>query len=106
MNVVGTELIEAYGYDTKSAMHVLRLAIQGIEVMTTGRLTLPMPAAERHLVRSVREGKLTKGEAIDLIETYEADLKDAVAKSKLPDHPDWSFLNRWLVSAYRETWGW
>jgi predicted nucleotidyltransferase len=105
-NVKRPELEEAFGFDTKYAMHVLRLAIQGIEIMETGRLTLPMARDARTLVRSVREGKLSKGEALDAIEHYEQELVAAVAKCKLPDHPDWPFVNRWLVGTYRETWGW
>lgn len=70
------------------------------------RLTLPMPRDARALVMSVREGKLSKGEALDAIEHYERELEAAVTASKLPDHPDWGFVNRWLVDAYRRTWGW
>lgn len=37
------ELIEAHGFDTKYAMHAARLGYQGVELLSTGRLTLPMP---------------------------------------------------------------
>lgn len=37
------ELVAAHGYDTKYAMHGLRLGIQGVELLTTGRITLPVP---------------------------------------------------------------
>ena len=40
------ELVDLYGFDTKFAGHLLRLAYQGIEYLTTGRLVLPMPAQE------------------------------------------------------------
>src|SRR5690606_26019385 len=33
-NVIRPELVERYGYDTKFAMHALRLAYQGIEYLT------------------------------------------------------------------------
>lgn len=104
--VTRQDLIDAHGYDCKYAMHVLRLAIQGIEVLRDGKMTLPMPLDTRLLVRSVREGKLSMGEVLDLINTYENELVDALAKSKLPDQPDWAFLNSWLVRTYRESWGW
>ena len=100
------ELEEAHGFDTKYAMHILRLAVQGIEILSTGRLTLPMETNARQLVRAMREGKFTKGEAIDLIEKYEAELEAAVASCKLQDHPNWGVINRFLVETYRETWGW
>jgi hypothetical protein len=41
------ELVAAHGYDTKYAMHALRLGLQGIELLTTGRITLPVPEPDR-----------------------------------------------------------
>src|SRR5437867_4330062 len=40
------EYIGKYGYDTKSAMHTLRLLYEGIELMREGRITLPRPEKE------------------------------------------------------------
>ena len=37
------ELVAIHGYDTKYAMHALRLGVQGVELLTTGRITLPVP---------------------------------------------------------------
>ena len=37
------ELVAVHGYDTKYAMHALRLGLQGIELLSTGRITLPVP---------------------------------------------------------------
>jgi hypothetical protein len=44
------ELIERFGYDTKYAMHMLRLGHQGVEFLESGRLTLPI----RDPVRTTR----------------------------------------------------
>jgi hypothetical protein len=37
------ELVQAHGYDTRYAMHAARLGYQGLELLETGELTLPMP---------------------------------------------------------------
>ena len=42
------ELVARHGYDTKFAMHALRLGMQGIELLTTGRITLPVPEPDPH----------------------------------------------------------
>ena len=47
----------AYGYDTKAAMHCLRLFFECIELMREGRITLPRP--ERELLVEVRSGEWT-----------------------------------------------
>jgi RNA repair pathway DNA polymerase beta family len=37
------ELVAVHGYDTKYAMHALQVGLQGVELLTTGRITLPVP---------------------------------------------------------------
>lgn len=41
------ELVVEHGYDTKYAMHALRLGVQSVELLTTGRTTLPVPEPSR-----------------------------------------------------------
>ena len=50
------ELVAVHGYDTKYAMHALRLGLQGAELLSTGRITLPIPEPHRAYLRSVRRG--------------------------------------------------
>ncbi len=69
------ELVELHGYDTKFAMHALRLGYQGIEYMTDGGLTLPVPEPERSVLRAVRQGEVDAKEALRLIEDAEVRLK-------------------------------
>jgi predicted nucleotidyltransferase len=52
------ELSAEHGYDTKYAMHALRIAYQGIELITTGRISLPMPESARGHLLAVRRGEL------------------------------------------------
>ncbi len=52
------ELVAVHGYDTKFAMHALRLGIQGVELLTTGRITLPVPVPRSNArVRPVHQPK-------------------------------------------------
>ena len=57
-NVKRPELEEAHGYDTKYAMHMLRLGYEGRELLETGRLSLPMREQERRRVFAVRRGEV------------------------------------------------
>jgi len=49
------ELEQKYGYDVKAAMHAIRLLNECIEVLNSGKITLPRP--ERDLLIRVRTGK-------------------------------------------------
>lgn len=98
------ELIEKYGYDTKFAAHMVRLGFQGIELLQTGSLTLPMPDETRGIVRSIRQGQLTMREALDLAEALEGNLRALIGTSPLPEYPDREAADRWLISAYQRAW--
>ena len=100
------ELIEAHGFDTKYAMHVVRLGYQGIELMTTGRLTLPMAEPERARVMAIRRGEVPEDEVVAEVETVERTLVSAVADSPLPPQPDHVRVDAFLVDTYRDAWGW
>lgn len=52
------EMVAEHGYDTKYAMHALRLALQGVELLTTGRITLPVPEPHRTYLRAIRQARL------------------------------------------------
>src|SRR6266851_1839442 len=72
------ELVAVHGYDTKYA---LRLGLQGIELLTTGRITLPVPEPHRAYLRSIRRGERPLAEVLDAVSDAEARL------SQLRDSP-------------------
>ena len=98
------ELIERYGYDTKFAAHMVRLGFQGIELLKTGRLTLPMPREEREFVRGIRQGHLAMQECLDVAEALEGNLRALIGTSPLPEHPDYEGADEWLIGAYQRAW--
>jgi hypothetical protein len=93
------ELIEQFGFDTKYAMHMLRLGIQGVEYTTTGRLTLPIPEPHGSLLRSVRRGEYTRAEVLAMADENEAQLESLT--SAAPPEPDVGAINAWLLDCHR-----
>ncbi|GAA2696774.1 MULTISPECIES: DNA polymerase beta superfamily protein [Actinosynnema] len=101
------ELVERHGFDVKFAGHMVRLGVQGVELLETGRITLPMPDPWRTFVRDLRQGRRTAQEAIDAAAELEARLLALLGSSDLPPRPDTARANAWLVNAYESTWaGW
>jgi hypothetical protein len=100
------ELLEAHGFDTKYAMHVARLGLQGIELLSTGRLTLPMAEPDRSRVMAIRKGDVPLEEALTEIDKIEHQLHEAVEASPLRAEPDYERVDAFLVDSYRESWGW
>ena len=68
------ELVAVHGYDTKYAMHALRLGLQVLELLSTGRITLPVPEPHRAYLRSIRRGERPLGEVLEAISDAEARL--------------------------------
>ena len=98
------ELINKYGYDTKYAGHIVRLGAQGIEILTTGRMTLPMKARDRQLVLDVRTGKYTLAEVSKLIIAAEEGIEKAYAESPLSLWPNRKHVEEWMMDTYIESW--
>lgn len=92
------ELVEKYGYDTKFAMHALRLGLQGIEYLTEGRISLPIREPDLTKVRAVREGRFSYSEALAEIEETESQLRALV--DRFERKADYERINGFLVSAH------
>jgi hypothetical protein len=96
------ELVASYGYDTKAAMHALRLGFQGIELFTQRRLTLPVAEPELTTLRAVRSGAVPCVEAVAMIGAAEARLRTLV------DACDWradiGCIDRFMVDAHFAWW--
>ena len=104
MRVTRPELIEKYGFDTKYAGHVIRLGWQGIELMESGKITLPMPPVQRAVVVGVRTGGYTFQQVLSMVGDLERALRDAVDASDLPDQADAAKIDAFCVGAYLDTW--
>lgn len=100
------ELEEKFGYDTKYAMHVLRLGMQGFELMATGRMTYPMAEPDREFLLSVRNGKYPFDEILHRASNLEAMLKGSMDSnnSPLPEFPDRPAVQKWMCSVYLSQW--
>jgi hypothetical protein len=98
------ELIAAHGYDTKYAMHALRLGVQGIELLSTGRITLPVPEPHRAYLRSIRRGERPLAEVLDAITDAEAQLTRLRDSAAVADEPDRRWVDDWLHRSYLGFW--
>jgi len=99
------ELVERYGYDTKFAMHALRLGYQGLELAQTGSLVLPMKGSVRVHLRGVRTGECPLDDVLSEIDRLREALTVQLQTSALPDAPDTEGVERWMLEKYRVHWG-
>ena len=98
------ELVEKHGYDTKFAYHALRLGLQGIELMRTGSITLPMSADHCEWLLDIRRGGATFDEVSRWLTGLRFGLECEIARTTLPDEPDWDAINRLCHEMYISAW--
>jgi uncharacterized protein len=97
------ELEEKFGFDTKAAMHVMRLLGEGIELMQAGEITYPRP--NKSLLIAVREGKYDQAFLKDMTDQLFSDLDRAQRESDLPDQVDKEAISKFLTKFYLKVWG-
>jgi predicted nucleotidyltransferase len=93
-----------YGYDTKYAMHMVRLGLQGIELLTKGCLNLPMDGADKDTCLAIRTGKYSLDEVLEFAKETEEALKKLLETSELPEFPDERSVETWMLVTYWSYW--
>lgn len=91
-----TAIIDSMGYDTKFASHLIRLMMEGKELLLTGELQFPIK--DRSLLLDIRNGKYTLEEVIKMSEEFEKEIETLGIESKLPSKPRYDDINNLLIS--------
>jgi predicted nucleotidyltransferase len=89
------ELISKYGYDTKFASHYIRLLLEGIELLETGKLEFPLKYADK--IKQIKSGGYSLNEILKEGENIEKKLNTSYENSKVRDHADFDFLNNMTI---------
>ncbi|MCB9764017.1 MAG: nucleotidyltransferase domain-containing protein [Alphaproteobacteria bacterium] len=99
-NPARAELEARFGYDTKHALHLVRLLRMGAEILETGRLQVRRPDAEELL--AIKRGAWTYDQLMAHADALEARVAQAAEASTLPPNPDLDRLNRLCVEIVEE----
>ena len=91
--------------NAKYAAHMLRLGYQGVEFLTSGRITLPMPEREREFVLETKRGEADMNRVLSTVAELEREIADLIQTSPLQEWPDRDAINEFLLKAHLETWG-
>ena len=99
-----SELVDAFGYDTKFAMHCARLGFQCLELLTTRQLTLPIQGEPAGWLRAVRRGEVPFEEWWQRSLELDAQLLARCDDESIPAGPDRARIERWSVETHLATW--
>ena len=101
-NVHRAALEQQHGYDTKYAMHVIRLYLEAREYMEAGHISLPNPRVD--LLVDIRQGIYKLYEIEQMGKQFEAEANAAQEKSPLPDVVDTSSVTTLITQVYLQFW--
>jgi hypothetical protein len=93
-------LEQLYGYDTKYAMHIVRLMSEARELMKTGRITYPRPEVE--LLKDIRRGKYKLNDVVQMANDIQAEAIEAQKTASLPDKVDRNKLSELIADIHLE----
>jgi uncharacterized protein len=102
-NPARARLEEEHGYDTKHAMHLVRLLKMGAEVLSEGVLIVRRTDGEWLL--GIRDGALTYKALGELVQELTAALDARLQSSALPDEPDRRTAEDLLIRLHRSALG-
>jgi len=89
------ELERLYGYDTKHAMHLVRLMRMGLEVLQTGELRVRRDDAEQ--LSAIRDGALSFDEVLAMAGELQRAMQQAASVSSLPLDVDYDRVDALLA---------
>ena len=99
-----SELEEKFGYDTKHAMHLVRLLRMAEEVLSEGIVRVKRPDAQELL--SIRDGAWTYEELVSYAEDVDSRIHgELYENTKLRNTVDVNFASKLLMDIQELTWG-
>lgn len=101
-NEARAKLEEQYLFDTKHAMHLMRLLRMAKEILTDGEVIVRRPDAEELL--AIRDGSFDYEQLVKTAEQIDQELNELYDKSVLPHSADKELINALYIEIVQEFW--
>ena len=95
------ELVEKFGYDSKSGAHLYRLLSMGYEILTTGQVNVYRGEIDAEKLVAIRKGSMSIEELESWADEKISQIK-SIKSSPLPDKPDVDRINRLCVELTKQ----
>jgi predicted nucleotidyltransferase len=99
-NPMRANLESRYGYDTKHAMHLIRLMRTGLELVRTGDLRVRRYDADELL--AIRDGKMTYEQVVEEAQHLEHLMREGLDSSPLPTQIDEDSIDELVVGTIQQ----
>lgn len=89
------------GIDWKALSHAARVSIQGLELLNTGKITLPLIEKDVKLIKAIKAGELPYKEVQQILEDLLVELEASRNTSKLKEKVEQKILDELILKLYR-----
>lgn len=89
----------------KNATHSARLLAMGIEIARGEGVKIDRSKIDRDFLMTIRRGEKTYEEIMEYLQGRDQEMKEAMAKSTLPDEIDVDFLQNLMIKVRKEFYG-
>lgn len=96
------ELEIKYGYDTKHAMHLIRLLKTGCEVLEYGKVFVHRE--DKNFLLSIRNGEYSYEEILKMSQELTEKVNHLVVKSNLPQEANYVLAKEVMLNIYKSKW--
>jgi len=96
------DFVSKVGYDTKFASHLIRLLLEGIELLRTGRIIFPLVEAD--LILDIKQGKYTIEEVMELAGDLENSIEMVKENAAVPTKPRYKEIEKFLINMVQDHW--
>jgi hypothetical protein len=100
-NPARAELERRHGYDTKHAMHLIRLMRMGLEALERGELFVRRPDAAE--LSAIRDGALPFDELLGVAARLQGEMERAAATTQLPRDVDYAHVDELALELMAES---
>jgi len=98
------ELLTKHGYDTKFASHLIRLMLEGKDLLINGKIVFPLPYA--NTILDIKNGKWNTKQVLDYADEIESELSELVKTSPLPKKPRYKEVHELAIDLIKSFHGW
>lgn len=95
-------MVGKWGYDVKNSSHCYRIAIQAIELMSTGVCHPRMTGINREVAFDIKSGKYSYEKTMETLNAVYETMKIAEKRCTLPDSPDMSRVNDYVTDIHAD----
>ncbi len=83
-------------------MHLIRILISGITILREATVPIQLPSEQRQSLLKIKSGQMEWSEINDWRLQLHADFECAFRDTKLPERPDYTAANDFLIAARKE----